>query len=69
MIGNVEDLLIVQDQVASLFVIHLIVLLNKLKDAIIVINLHNLDSKLKYLKMMNKILIAVQIKLFKVNEA
>ncbi len=68
MIGNVEDLLIVQDQVVSLFVIHLIVLLNKLKDVIIVINLHNLDSKLKYLKMMNKILIAVQIKLFKVNE-
>jgi len=52
--GNAEDLLIVQNLVASLFAILQIVPHNKLKDAIIVINRHNLDSKLKYLNKMNK---------------
>ena len=68
MTGNAEDLLIVLNLVASLFVILQIVPHNKLKDVIIAINRHNLDSKLKYLNKMNKTHIVVQIKLFKVNE-
>ena len=68
MIGNVKDQLIALDLVVNLYVKHQIVRLNKLKDVVIVINPHSLDLKLKYLNKMNKILIVVQIKLFRVNE-
>ncbi len=68
MIGNVKDQLIALDLVVNLYVKHQIVRLNKSKDVVIVINPHSLDLKLKYLNKMNKILIVVQIKLFRVNE-
>jgi hypothetical protein len=67
-IGNVKDQLIALDLVVNLYVKHQIVRLNKSKDVVIVINPHSLDLKLKYLNKMNKILIVVQIKLFRVNE-